>query len=40
MADPLNIANEMREFDRKNRAFYEELTEEERKKFSTFLMIR
>lgn len=40
MSDKLNIANEMREFDRKNRAFYDELTDEERKKFSPYLMIR
>lgn len=40
MSDKLNITNEMREFDRKNRAFYDDLTEEERKKFSPFLMIR
>lgn len=36
----LSIANEMRQFDRKNRAFYDELTDEERRKFSPFLMIR
>jgi len=30
----------MRQFDLKNRSFYDELTPEERKKFSTFLMIR
>ena len=40
MSDKLNIGNEMRQFDRKNRHFYNELTEEERKKFSPFLMIR
>ena len=40
MSDKLNIANEMRELDRKNRQFYDDLTPEERKKFSTFLMIR
>ena len=40
MSDKLNIGNEMRQFDRKNRDFYAELTDEERKKFSTFLMIR
>jgi hypothetical protein len=38
--DKLHIANEMRELDRKNRDFYDELTDEERKKFSTFLMLR
>jgi hypothetical protein len=40
MVDKLSIGNEMRQFDLKNRAFYDELTDEERKKFSTFLMIR
>ena len=30
----------MREFDRKNRRFFDELTDEERRKFSPFLMIR
>jgi hypothetical protein len=40
MSDKLNIANEMRQFDRKNRSFYDELTTEERKKFSNYLMIR
>jgi hypothetical protein len=40
MSDKLNIANEMRQFDRKNRDFYNELTDEERKKFSNFLMLR
>jgi len=40
MSDKLNIANEMRQFDRKNRDFYDELTPEEKKKFSNYLMIR
>ena len=40
MSDKLNIANEMRQFDRKVRTFYDELTPEERKKFSNYLMIR
>ena len=40
MSDKLHIANEMRMFDRKVRTFYDELTPDERKKFSTFLMIR
>jgi len=40
MSDKLNIANEMRMFDRKVRTFYDELTPEERKKFSNYLMIR
>jgi len=38
--DKLNIANEMKMFDRKVRSFYDDLTAEERKKFSTYLMIR
>ena len=36
----LSIRNEMREFDAKNREFYDSLTDEERKKFSNYLMIR
>jgi hypothetical protein len=40
MSDKLNIANEMRQMDRKNRDFYNELSDEERKKFSNFLMLR
>ena len=40
MSDKLNIANEMRQLDRKNRNFYRDLTDEERKKFSNYLMIR
>jgi hypothetical protein len=40
MSEKLSIANEMRQFDRKNRNFYNELTDEERKKFSPYLMIR
>jgi hypothetical protein len=38
--DKLSINNEMAVFDRKDRDFYNELTAEERKKFSNFLMIR
>jgi hypothetical protein len=38
--DKLTIANEMAQFDRKNREFYCDLTDEERKKFSNYLMIR
>lgn len=38
--DKLSIANEMNEFDRKNRRFYDELTDDEKKKFSNYLMIR
>lgn len=40
MSDKLNIANEMQMFDRKVRSFWEDLTDEERKKFSNYLMIR
>ena len=38
--DKLSIQNEMTQFDRKNRNFYDSLTDEERKKFSNYLMIR
>ena len=38
--DKLSINNEMTQFDRKNRQFYDELNDEEKKKFSNFLMIR
>ena len=38
--DKLSINNEMAQFDRKNRAFYDSLTDDEKKKFSNFLMIR
>jgi hypothetical protein len=40
MSDKLTINNEMSVFDRKDRKFYDSLTDEERKKFSNFLMIR
>jgi hypothetical protein len=40
MSDKLNIANEMRQLDTKNRDFYDSLDAEERKKFSTYLMVR
>ena len=40
MSDKLSIANEMRMFDRKVRTFYDDLTVEEKKKFSNYLMIR
>jgi hypothetical protein len=36
----LDIATEMRAFDTKDRKFYQDLTDEERKKFSNYLMIR
>jgi len=38
--DKLSIQNEMAQFDRKNRDFYDSLTDEERKKLSNYLMIR
>lgn len=38
--DKLSIQNEMAQFDRKNREFYDSLTDEERKKFSNYLMVR
>ena len=38
--DKLSIQNEMAEFDRKNREFYNSLSDEEKKKFSNYLMIR
>ena len=40
MSDPLSINNEMAQLDRKNREFYDSLTDEQKKKFSPFLMIR
>jgi hypothetical protein len=40
MTDKLSIANEMAQFDSKNRQFFDDLSDEERKKFSPFLMIR
>jgi hypothetical protein len=39
-SDRLTIQNEMRCFDLKDRDFYDSLTDEERKKFSNYLMIR
>lgn len=38
--DKLSINNEMAQLDAKNYDFFDELTEEERKKFSTYLMLR
>jgi len=38
--EKLSIQNEMAQLDRKSRDFYDSLTDEERKKFSNFLMIR
>jgi hypothetical protein len=36
MSDKLNIANEMKMFDRKVRTFYDDLTAEEKKKWVRF----
>lgn len=38
--DKLSINNEMAQLDTKNRDFIDELTDEERKKFSSFLMMK
>ena len=38
--DKLSIHNEMAQFDRKNRDFYDSLDTDERKRFSNYLMIR
>jgi hypothetical protein len=40
MTDKLNIGYEMAMFDTKNREFFDDLSPEEQKKFSPFLMIR
>lgn len=40
MPEKLSIQNEMNCLDRKDRDFYDSLTDEERKKFSNYLMIR
>ena len=40
MTDKININNEMAQLDRKNRQFYDELTDDEKKKFSLYLMLR
>lgn len=40
MTDKLSIGNEMAQFDSKNREFFDDLTDEEKKKFSPYLMIR
>lgn len=40
VVDKLSINNEMAVFDKKDREFYDSLTDEEKKKFSNFLMIR
>ncbi len=38
--DPLYIGNEMAAFDRKDRAYYDKFTDEQRKSFSTYLMLK
>jgi hypothetical protein len=40
MSNKLDIINEMAQLDLRNRKFYDELNDEERKKFSTYLMLR
>lgn len=39
-SDPLYIGNEMAAFDRKDRTYYDKFTDEQLKKFSTYLMLR
>lgn len=40
MSSSLFIKDEMKAFDRKDRAYYDNFTDEDRKKFSTYLMLR
>lgn len=40
MTDPLNITNEMRALDLKQRDWYDSLTPEQQRKFSPYLMLR
>ena len=40
MSNKLDIGNEMAQFDLKNREFFDELTDDEKKKFSPYIMIR
>lgn len=40
MSDKLSLNNELAQLDLKNRGFYDELNEEEKKKFSTYLMLK
>lgn len=40
MTDKLNIGYEMARFDAKDRGFYDDLSDEEKKKFSPYLMIQ
>ena len=39
-SSPLHIGNEMKAVDRKDRAYYDKFTDEEKKQFSTYLMLR
>lgn len=38
--DPLYIGNEMAAYDRKDRRYYDKFTDEQRKQFSTYLMLK
>ena len=38
--DPLYIGNEMAAYDRKDREYYDKFTDEQRKSFSTYLMLK
>lgn len=38
--DPLYIGNEMAAYDRKDRRYYDKFTDEQRKSFSTYLMLK
>lgn len=40
MSDRLSLNNELRKLDTKDRGFYDDLDEEERKKFSPYVMMR
>lgn len=40
MSSSLQINDEMRAYDRKDRSYYDNFTDEDRKKFSTYLMLR
>lgn len=40
MSEKLNINTEMAALDQKNREFYDDLSDDERKKFSTYLMLK
>lgn len=40
MSDKLSLNNELAQLDTKNRNFYDELDTEEKKKFSTYLMLK